>query len=164
MLVAGCHSELFITDAYLAVSIVLYRFDCNSRCFVPAFLSTCHRQFIDSTSGDHFITLHWMSNVSSFVCFTELQQLFPISVSVGMCIGWLRCILLVTWFCSCATIILAIGSWISVRSSSFYKKKRRALVFDGMKRWSQLDWPICWHVITPITQPPIVQSVLWSAM
>jgi hypothetical protein len=40
MLVAGCHSELFITDAYL-VSIALYRFDCNSRCFVPTFLPTC---------------------------------------------------------------------------------------------------------------------------
>jgi hypothetical protein len=39
-----------------------------------------------------------------------------------MCISWLRCILLITWFSSCATIILAIGSWSSVRSSSFYKK------------------------------------------
>jgi len=70
-----------------AVSIVLYRFDCNSRCFVPAFLSTCHRQFIDSTSGNHFIALHRMRYVSSFVCFTELQQLLPISISVGMCIS-----------------------------------------------------------------------------
>jgi hypothetical protein len=163
MLVAGCHSELFITGAYLDVSIVLYRFYCNSRCFVPAFLCTCHRQFIDSTSGNHFIALHWMRYVSSFVCFTELQQLLPISISVGMCVTYaVSC-----WsldFVAVQTYILAVDSWSYVRSSSFCKKKMQTFEFDGAKRWSQLDWSICWHIVISITKAPTVQSIWWSGI
>ena len=119
-------------------------------------------------------SVYWFNLRQSFHC-TPLNEICvhiclfywtTISAHINICrnVYKLRCLLLVTWFCSCVTIILTIDSWSCVRSSSFYKKKMRTFVFDDMKCWGQLDWSICCHIVIPITQAPTVQSIWLSGI